>query len=522
MNAGLPDLRCTFLIADLIVVFVASILAVNIRDSSFDALFISPYYWIFATFSTLIALLVWLISGLSRRPWQYFTVSDIIYLVFAVTAVVVIAIFIMFTLNRSDFVARSVPFLQWILSLTLLVLVRVAWRYMPMAKDDGNAEEMGGREYILLVGYNPRSEIFLQCIEALYANRASVVGILDDHPRSGGLMLKGKPVIGHSSMLAATLMRFRNHGIEIARIVMTTPEQQLSAAFQGAVAQIRAEGVVRVERFEGLFGFDDLDAHPVTATRAQQVLVARQGEWGLGTPRGRYLAAKRVFDFVTALTLILVLAPVYLLLAGLVAKDLGSPIAFWQERPGFGGRPFRVYKFRTMRDAYDLDGKEVPEAERLSSIGRALRRLRLDELPQLFNILLGHMSFVGPRPLLPVDQPGNVAMRLSMRPGLTGWAQVNGGRHLSLPDKGALDFWYIENAGPWIDARIIFLTLRFVLGGEKPPAEGLLQDAYGLVASRAAEADPQSRYRKRLKDIVGRPARRALHDHDKVGFDADD
>jgi lipopolysaccharide/colanic/teichoic acid biosynthesis glycosyltransferase len=518
----LTNLRCTFLIADLIVVFVASILAVNIRDSSFDVLLVSPYYWIFAGLSAMIALLVWLISGLSRRPWQYFTVSDIVHLVFAVTAVVVISLFIMFTLNRSDFVARSVPLLQWILCLTLLVLVRVAWRYMPLAKQSGNAAEMTGREYILLVGYNPRSEIFLQCIEALYANRASVVGILDDHPRSGGLMLKGKPVIGHSSMLAATLMRFKNHGIEIARIVMTTPEQQLSPAFQGAVAQIRAEGVVRVERFEGLFGFDDLDAHPAAGARTQAASASGQGGWGLGTRRGRYLAVKRLLDFVTALALILLLAPVYLLLAGLVAKDLGSPIAFWQERPGFGGRPFRVYKFRTMRDAYDLDGNEVPEAERLSSIGRTLRRLRLDELPQLFNILLGHMSFVGPRPLLPVDQPGNVAMRLSMRPGLTGWAQVNGGRQLSLPDKGALDFWYIENAGPLVDAKIIFLTLRFVLGGEKPPAEGLLQDAHGLVASRAAAADPQSRYRRRLTDIVGHPPHRAARDHDKVGFDVDD
>ena len=169
-----------------------------------------------------------------------------------------------------------------------------------------------------------------------------------------------------------------------------------------------------------------------------------------------------------------------LVLAALVAVDLGRPVTFWQERPGRHRQPFRVYKFRTMRDAYDLDGNAVPEGLRLSPIGAALRRLRLDELPQLFNILVGNMSFVGPRPLLPVDQPARPEMRLSMRPGLTGWAQVNGGRDLSIADKGALDAWYVEHASLWVDARIILLTLRFVATGDKPPRQTVLDQAHGL------------------------------------------
>src|SRR5262249_61992957 len=154
---------------------------------------------------------------------------------------------------------------------------------------------------------------------------------------------------------------------------------------------------------------------------------------------GQYHAVKRAIDGIGAIFIILVLTPIFALLVVMVAIDVGFPLMFWQLRPGRHGRRFKLFKFRTMRPAYDTDGRRAPDELRSSSIGKFLRRSRLDELPQIYNILVGEMSFVGPRPLLPVDQPQWQNSRLAVRPGLTGWAQIKGGRDIPPEDKLALD-----------------------------------------------------------------------------------
>ena len=154
---------------------------------------------------------------------------------------------------------------------------------------------------------------------------------------------------------------------------------------------------------------------------------------------GNYGYVKRGFDILASLLLTAIFAPLLLVVGLLVALDVGFPLIFWQQRPGRFGRPFKLFKFCTMCPAHDEDGNRIPDELRLSTVGRLLRRTRFDELPQLYNILIGEMSFVGPRPLLPVDQPKEVGARLLVRPGLTGLAQVHGGRNISAEDKNALD-----------------------------------------------------------------------------------
>jgi lipopolysaccharide/colanic/teichoic acid biosynthesis glycosyltransferase len=173
--------------------------------------------------------------------------------------------------------------------------------------------------------------------------------------------------------------------------------------------------------------------------------------------------------------LMFTLAPIAAVIAVIVALDVGFPLIFWQQRPGLYGRPFRMYKFRTMRAAHDKHGTRVADAQRSSAIGRILRFTRLDELPQLYNVLVGDMSFVGPRPLLPHDQHQNYAARLSVRPGITGWAQVNGGRIISDPDKWILDIWYVQNASLLLDFKIILSTVKMVLFGDRINAEAIRQ-----------------------------------------------
>src|SRR4051794_25271162 len=174
---------------------------------------------------------------------------------------------------------------------------------------------------------------------------------------------------------------------------------------------------------------------------------------------------KRLFDIALAGTALIVLGPVMALVAWAVRRTMGPPVLFRQVRPGYLGLPFRMHKFRTMRDAHCPDGRPLPDAERLTAFGRFLRSTSLDELPELWNVLRGDMSLVGPRPLLPEYLPlysPEQARRHDVKPGITGWAQVNGRNAIGWEEKLALDVWYVDHRSLPLDLKILFLTLKKV------------------------------------------------------------
>lgn len=174
---------------------------------------------------------------------------------------------------------------------------------------------------------------------------------------------------------------------------------------------------------------------------------------------------KRVFDFVAASLALLMLVLPLMALAWLIRRKLGSPVLFCQVRPGLRGKPFTMVKFRTMTDARGPDGTLLPDAQRLTPFGSFLRASSLDELPELWNVLRGEMSLVGPRPLLMEYLPlytAEQARRHEVRPGVTGWAQVNGRNAISWEDKFALDVWYVDNRSMCLDVRILWLTVKKV------------------------------------------------------------
>jgi lipopolysaccharide/colanic/teichoic acid biosynthesis glycosyltransferase len=180
-------------------------------------------------------------------------------------------------------------------------------------------------------------------------------------------------------------------------------------------------------------------------------------------------------DIVGAVVGLVLLAPVMAVIAILIWWKLGRPILFVQLRPGLHGRPFRLYKFRTMSDARDADGHLLPDAQRLTGLGRFLRATSLDELPELWNVVKGDMSLVGPRPLLMEYLPlytAEQARRHEVKPGLTGWAQVNGRNALSWEEKFALDVWYVDNRSFLLDCRIVWMTLLKVIRREGITAPG--------------------------------------------------
>lgn len=175
---------------------------------------------------------------------------------------------------------------------------------------------------------------------------------------------------------------------------------------------------------------------------------------------------KRGFDLFVSLIGLVVLAPVIVVVAALVQRKLGSPVLFRQTRPGLNGKPFKMVKFRTMLDATDKRGNSLPDDQRMTPFGSFLRATSLDELPELWNVLKGDMSLVGPRPLLMEYLPlysKEQYRRHEVRPGVTGWAQVNGRNAISWEDKFRLDVWYVDNQSLWLDVKILFLTVKKVL-----------------------------------------------------------
>jgi sugar transferase EpsL len=184
---------------------------------------------------------------------------------------------------------------------------------------------------------------------------------------------------------------------------------------------------------------------------------------------------KRAFDLIAATVLIIILSPFMLITAVSVIWFLGFPIFFRQPRPGLHGKPFHVMKFRTMLEATDRDGIPLPDSMRLGCFGMCLRRLSLDELPQLFNVLVGNMSLVGPRPLLLEYLPlytQEQMRRHEARPGITGWAQINGRNLLTWEEKFALDVWYVDHQSFWLDIKILLATAGRVFSGSGVAKEG--------------------------------------------------
>jgi sugar transferase EpsL len=193
---------------------------------------------------------------------------------------------------------------------------------------------------------------------------------------------------------------------------------------------------------------------------------------------------KHVFDLAIALLALIVLSPVMGLIALLVWVRFGSPVLFCQRRPGLHGKPFTIYKFRSMIDAYDEDGNLLPDARRLNGLGRFLRGTSLDELPELFNVLKGDMSLVGPRPLMMqyLERYTPEQMRRhEVKPGVTGWAQVNGRNAITWEQKFALDVWYVDHWSLRLDLKIIALTAWKILAREgiSQPGQATMEEFMG-------------------------------------------
>jgi lipopolysaccharide/colanic/teichoic acid biosynthesis glycosyltransferase len=317
------------------------------------------------------------------------------------------------------------------------------------------------RQNIIIIQASRLAWFYTKMVEELARHRTRIVAVLDTRPEFHGRSLNGYAVVGTPSHITRILDEYTIHGIKIDRLVLATNPDELSQAVWKEIQAVCLDQNIKIESLHEFFLspssdpiegvpslFADADSDPTVLT-------------------GPYWKIKRLIDIVLSVLVLIIIFPLATIVAGCVLLDVGWPILFWQQRVGYLGRPLFLYKFRTMAAPYDRNGNLVEPELRTSRLGLFLRKIRVDEIPQLANILTGHMSLIGPRPLLPIDQPENIQSRLQVRPGLTGLAQINGGKLLTPEEKDLLDDWYIRHASLRLDLIILVRTVWVILRGDR-------------------------------------------------------
>ncbi|MGE3266828.1 sugar transferase [Methylocystis sp.] len=445
----------------------APILALALRDPNLldigDATEGIPPGYQYILVTIICAIPAFLVFRISEGMNHLFSVHDAFAVCAAVAATVASSSLFLFVLTRLDGVPRSTPLIcGLVLGAGLIVDRAIARVYHQKlithkAKHEATAAPQDLRR-IILIGADRFSALTAKLLEHQRPRTTQAVAAIDPREALIGRAIAGVKIVGSVEDFEAIVDEFAVHGVEIDEVWLSDDVTSLS---DDTIERVSEQCATRGLKF----------ARISEALNLTPSIICASDNWRSdaddATRLGGYFKLKRVIDFIGASALLLALMPLTLIAAYLVLVDVGAPMIFWQQRIGQNGRRFLVYKFRTYRAPYDRGGRKIPEEQRLSKIGRAIRAARLDEIPQLLNVLIGDMSLIGPRPLLPHDQPSDPRLRLLTRPGITGWAQLNGGTIVTPEEKDALDIWYIHHASLWLDLRIVVSTLLFAFKGEK-------------------------------------------------------
>lgn len=420
-----------------------------------------------------VGVLVMALSPIGHVLPEYFSRRDLAAIVKVASAAVLITMIATFCMTRLANIPRSLPAIHFFVLLALMVGWRWVHSSLAHRKKIGEAHAQSERtEHILVIGANRWTWLYSgMMIEAMTHGRLKIMAILDDDPRLLGRSIHGHRVIGEIRDIEAVLDEYGVHGISITRVIVTGPRVGISSSSWTHLERACSARGIALEVLAEKLGLLDEPASKDLNRAPENGFSAE-----LGAIRARpYWRVKRVIDILAAGCSVIVLMPLFLFTFVAVLVDVGRPAVFWQQRVGRDRRPLFIYKFRTLHAPFRRDGTPVAETSRLTSIGRFLRATRLDELPQLFSVLRGDMSIIGPRPLMPEDLPSSAELRLSVQPGLTGWAQVHGGKLITSSEKNALDEWYIRNASLWLDILIIAKTLKTVVRGDRRAEDALVR-----------------------------------------------
>ena len=457
----------------------------------------------YCVISFFVSLLVFQWFQTSSPISRFYSLRDAFELFKACVLIAALTAVASFLLTRLEEAPRSIPILHFLLLAAGLLGGRVLLRLRQSHRDAPLSQAGNDVDHVLIIQASRLAWFFTKMVEELAPDRYRIVAILDDEPKLKHRSLNGYPIVGAPSDLEKIVADYAMHGVRIDKVVLAAQPQDLAPDSWEDVSRLcrKLDIVLQIlpERLISEDAADRADGGGVVVAHPNAAAIAPQYDLGKSLDRP-FWALKRAGDLALALFSAVVLSPIAVVVCVLVLIDVGIPVVFWQQRVGRNGAPLYLYKFRTLQTLFDRQTKERRLAQEPSAVGRFLQTTRLDELPQLWNIISGDMSSVGPRPLLPADQPDDLEVRLMVRPGLTGWAQVCGGKLISADEKNALDAWYIRHASLWLDLKIIGRTIWMlsVTGDrrdEKAISIALLDRSYGEVVALPRPAAARKRRR---------------------------
>jgi lipopolysaccharide/colanic/teichoic acid biosynthesis glycosyltransferase len=390
---------------------------------------------------------------------RFFSSTDLRRIIIASATISAGTALTSFMLFRLDAIPRSFPLLHFLVMALAHALAQAWSQYGYFGRHRrGEVAPISQERNVLVIGCNRLAWFYIRMSDVLSKGQQRIVAIIDERPRYWGRSLSGRVVAGGIKDIPHILEEYAVHGVKVDRFIVAVARPPDDRIGWQELQELATKSGASVLHLPETLGFAKDAAASSSASAAPLAPQNAPGE---------YWAAKRSIDFTVAASLLLVCSPLFLLVAASVLVNIGFPVVFWQRRIGHHGAPLYVYKFRTLRAPFDRRGRRIPDNRRETYLGQGIRRMRLDELPQLWNIVNGEMSFIGPRPLLAVDHPDNDALRQLVPPGITGWAQVSGGRVVSIAEKAALDDWYVRHASFWLDVKIAFRTCLIVIGGDR-------------------------------------------------------
>jgi lipopolysaccharide/colanic/teichoic acid biosynthesis glycosyltransferase len=432
---------------------------------------------------------------------RYYSMRDAFELIKACALIAALSAVASFVLTRLEEAPRSIPVLHFMLLASGLLGARFLLRLRETRRETRTYHAVGQSAHVLIIGATRLAWFFSKMLEELAPGEYQIVAILDQRPRLRHRSLNGYPIIGAPADLEKVIADYALHGVRIDKVVVAEEPKDLPEPTWNEICRVRDVLNIGLEVLPDLLisaRGTDTDAAAVDMA-ADEIAAVPESKFHASLDRP-FWKVKRALDFAIALAIAIVLSPVIVIVMVLALVDIGIPAIFWQQRVGRNGSPLHLYKFRTLKTLFDRQTKEKREAQDPSAVGRFLRATRLDELPQLWNVLAGEMSLIGPRPLLPVDQPQGPTLRLTVRPGVTGWAQVCGGRLITVDEKNALDEWYIRHASLRLDFVIVLRTIGMLLKGDRRNEKAI---ALALLEKSGSDASPTAQATATEESVSG-------------------
>ena len=449
---------------DLCWLIVSPFIALWLREPSFvdpsGLPFHVPITYQYAVITILSSVPFLLIFRLEDGLSCFFSSQDALAIFYAVFCSIMTSVFVVFYISRLEGIPRSVPIIFGLVLIFGLLSYRLLVRRL---YENTNAQLFAASKVeikhkirrVIIVGLDSFAISAIRLFNNQIPRTVIVVSAISIENKHVGRKFFGIRILGGLKDLGSIIDEYSIHGVFIDEVWISDSSKYFNEFIFQSLSQVCRESGLKLKTLSHVL---NLEQEPIHAGFFSNEKI------NLPTLKNSYFILKRILDIIFSATLLFLFFPIVIIIIIANFMLLGLPILFWQDRDGRFGNIIRIYKFRSIK--VKKYSSNLPfSGNELSRYGSLLRRLRLDEIPQLLNILVGEMSIVGPRPLLPVDQPNNKIVRLLLRPGITGWAQINGGNKLTPEEKNALDCWYVYNISLKLDLSIILHTIKVVVCG---------------------------------------------------------